>query len=166
MLRKYVTNQENTSNELRAALAVNDYATAERVAHSAKGVSGNIGASNLQAMAGEIEKMIHEKIASESIAAKIMPFEIAQNTMISALKTQLPPDPAAAALSAVDTSKATEILAKLRELLAENDSEADEIFEDNLDMMRAVLGVDIFSKVNGAMQQFDFKKALELLNQA
>jgi PAS domain S-box-containing protein len=164
MLRKYVTNQANTSNELREALAANDYATAERVAHSAKGVSGNIGASNLQAMAAEIEKMIHENVASESIVAKIAPFEIAQNAMITALDAQLPPDPAAIALSAVDTSKATEVLTKLRELLAENDSESDEVFEDNLDLMRTVLGTDIFSKVNGAMQQFDFKKALELLN--
>jgi two-component system sensor histidine kinase/response regulator len=134
------------------------------VAHSAKGVSGNIGASNLQAMAAEIEKMIHENVASESIVAKIAPFEIAQNAMITALDAQLPPDPAAIALSAVDTSKATEVLTKLRELLAENDSESDEVFEDNLDLMRTVLGTDIFSKVNGAMQQFDFKKALELLN--
>jgi two-component system sensor histidine kinase/response regulator len=164
MLRKYVTNQANTSNELRAALAANDYATAERVAHSAKGVSGNIGASNLQTMAAEIEKMIHENIAADSVIEKVTPFEIAQNAMIDALKSQLPIDPTTATLSTVDTSKATEVLAKLSQLLVENDSEADEVFEDNLDLIRTVLGMDIFSKMNSAMQQFNFKKALELLN--
>ena len=169
MLRKYGMNQENTSNELRAALAANDYATAERVVHSAKGVSGNIGASDLQAMAGEIEKMIHEKVAIESILIKITPFEIAQKAMLTALKAQLPPDPALVVLSTVDmsnvdTSKATEILANLRQLLTENDSEADDVFQDNLDVIRVTLGEDVFSKVNAVMQQFNFKKALEFLS--
>ncbi len=165
MLRKYVTNQANTSNELRAALAVNDYITAERVVHSAKGVSGNIGALNLQAIAAEIEKMIHKNVATDSIIVKIASFEIAQNTMINALKAQLPSDPTTDDLSTVDISKSNEVLGNLSKLLAENYSESNEVFEDNLDLIRTVLGADAFSKMNSAMQQFNFKKALELLNQ-
>jgi HPt (histidine-containing phosphotransfer) domain-containing protein len=164
MLRKYVTNQANTSIELRAALAENDYVTAERLAHSAKGVSGNIGASNLQVMAAEIEDMIHEKFNADSIIVKIMPFEIAQNTMINTLKLQLPPDPATTVSSTADMSKAPELLAKFKKLLEESDSEVDEVFDDNLDLIRIVLGADVFPKMNEAIQQFDFKKAIELLD--
>ncbi len=167
MLRKYVTNQANTSNELRAALAANNYEAAERVAHSAKSVSGNIGATHLQEMAADIERMIHEHATADHIIEKIAPFEIAQNALINALKSHLlPTNPVIASLSAADISKANEVLATLNKLLSENDSEADELFEDNLDLIRAVLRVDIFSKMNSAMQQFNFKKALELLNQA
>ncbi|MGB4497181.1 MAG: PAS domain S-box protein, partial [Methylococcaceae bacterium] len=164
MLRKYVTNQANTSNELRLALAENEYSTAERVAHSAKAVSGNIGASNLQIMAAEIEKMIHENADSESILLKITPFEIAQNAMINALKSQLSVDLPMANLSEIDTSKAQDVLINLRQLLAENDSEADEVFEENLELIRTVLEADVFANMNSAMQQFNFKNALDILN--
>ena len=164
MLRKYVTNQANTSNELRIALAENDYSTAERIAHSTKSVSGNIGASNLQAMAAEIEKIIRENASIDFILSKIAPFEIAQNAMIDELKSQLSVDLPIANLSEIDTSKAQDVLTNLRQLLSENDSEADEVFEDNLDLMRTVLGADVFTKMNNAMQQFDFKKALDILN--
>lgn len=166
MLRNYLKNQANTSNELRAALTANDYTTAERVAHSAKGVNGNIGATHLQTMATEIETMIRENAESDSIIEKITPFEIEQNVMIAELKACLPADAAELAAASIDTSKSAEVLQKFGQLLAENDSEADDIFEDNLDLIRATLGAETFSKMNSAMQQFNFKKALEILNQA
>jgi two-component system sensor histidine kinase/response regulator len=164
MLRKYVTNQANTSNQLREALATNDYETAERVAHSAKGVSGNIGASNLQAMAAEIEKMIHEKAANENMLAKIASFEITQTALIAQIKAFLPLNEPE--LDTSDKSKSAEILQKLGQLLAEHDSEADDVFEENLNLIRATLGTENFLKMNAAMQQFNFKKALEIFNQA
>jgi two-component system sensor histidine kinase/response regulator len=164
MLRKYVQNQSNTSNELRAALAANDYATAERIAHSTRGVSGNIGASNLQKMAGEIEKMIHENAECENIFAKILSLEIMQNAIIEAIKLQLPSESVIAILSSFDTSKAKEVLTNLSKLLAENDGDADQVFENNTDLIRAALGEDLFSKVSNSMQQFDFQKTLALLS--
>ena len=164
MLRKYVSNQANLSNELRTALAANDYSTAERIIHSAKSVSGNIGATNLETMAKTIEKMIHEKIDSDTILKRIAQFEIIQNDMIISIKSQLPLDPAIKYLSSVDTSKAAEIFTSLRQLLAENDSDADDLFEENMDVIHAMLGEDIFLKFNAAMQEFNFKKALALLN--
>ena len=84
--------------------------------------------------------------------------------MITSINSQLPPDPATAYLSFVDTSKSIEIFTKLRQLLAENDSDADDLFEENIDVIRVSLGEDIFSKLNAAMQEFNFKKALELLS--
>jgi PAS domain S-box-containing protein len=165
MLKKYVTNQLNTSNELRAALAKNDYETAERVAHSAKGVSGNIGASNLQAMAAEIEEMIHARLEIDNIFAKIFAFETAQNAMIESLNNSLPaeklkPD------TVLDKSKAAGVLTELHKLLSENDCEASDVLESNLDLLRLVLGAECFTKLDGAIKQFDFEKALELLNES
>ena len=166
MLRKYVTNQANTSNELRTALAINDYPAAERIIHSAKSVSGNIGATHLEAMAKSIEHMIHSQGECDTILHHISQFEVVQNAMITALKSQLPHDVAAAHLLSVDRSKATAILTQLRQLLAENDSEADDLFEENSDVIRVTLGEDVYSKLNTAMQAFNFKKALELLKHA
>ena len=55
MLCNYAPNQESMPAELRAALDANDYKAAERIAHTSQGVNGNIGATNLQVMAGELE---------------------------------------------------------------------------------------------------------------
>ncbi len=164
MLRNYVEHQESMPGYLYAALITNDYVTAERLAHSEKCASGNIGASNLQEIAGEIEEMIHENKEVGSILAKTELFETAQITLISALKLALPVDSEdALSLANIDTSKAFDILMQLTKLLENNDGTADTIFDENLDLLRAALGFDTFSKVNAAIQQFDFKKALEVL---
>ncbi|MFI3156418.1 MAG: response regulator [Methylococcaceae bacterium] len=164
MLRKYVSNQENTSSELRAALDAGDYAAAERIAHSAKGVSGNIGASGLQKMAGELEAMIKNGSVRELLEAEIAAFEKAQSAMIAALKVAVPPDKLPGVAEAPDTSTASEVLSRLGRFLANDDSEAADVLEENLDLLRLVLGIEAFSKVESAIKQFDFEKALQHLN--
>ena len=61
MLRKYIDNQGQAPAQIRQSLDADDYGTAERQAHTAKGVSGNIGATQLQGMAATLEKAIREK---------------------------------------------------------------------------------------------------------
>jgi len=53
---------------IRAALAIGDFASAERLAHSAKGLSGTIGALNLQVAARVLEKALHDgEIPSDTV---------------------------------------------------------------------------------------------------
>ncbi len=163
ILSKYVVNQENTSNELRTALDLADYETAERIAHSAKGVSGNIGASTLQKMAAQLEKMISGNESIDAIKAKIEPFEIAQTEMIQALKAFLPPDPDEKVVELIDKSRTVEVLKRLSELLADDDCDAPDVFDDNIDLLREVLGSESFLAIKYAIKQFDFGIALELL---
>jgi two-component system sensor histidine kinase/response regulator len=163
MLRKYMTSQQNTSVELRAALDADDQAKAERIAHSAKGVSGNIGASGLQQMAAEIEKMVKEGASRDAIEARIVPFEQAQSAMIMALKAAVPAEKTKNVSEAPDTSKAAEVLSRLSTLLAEDDSEAGDVLEEHLDLLRFVLGAEEFTKFDLAIKQFDFEKALGVL---
>jgi two-component system sensor histidine kinase/response regulator len=166
MLRNYVINQENTPAELRAALDAEDSATAERIAHTMKGVSGNIGASSLQEMANELENMIRNNAVSDAIEVRIVPFEKAHSAMITALKAAIPEKEAMNVGEVPDTSKSTEVLSRLSELLSGDDSEAGDVLEENIDLLRFVLGAEAFSKVNYAIKQFDFEAALQLLTQA
>ncbi len=48
LLRKYAAGQKNTIAEIGTALGSGDYDTAERLAHTLKAVSGNIGAEEVQ----------------------------------------------------------------------------------------------------------------------
>lgn len=164
MLRKYVINQENTPAELRAALDAADLVTAERIVHSAKAVSGNIGATLLKEMAGELEKMISEGAELDAIEVKIVLFKEMQFAMIEALKAAVPHQAHATVLP--DTAEAVKVLSLLQGLLANDDSEACDIWEENFDLLRFMLRPEIFPKVDKAIKQFDFEKALQLLEQA
>ena len=161
MLRSYATNQENTPSELREAIAAGDHATAERIAHSAKGVSGNIGATGLQEMAGELEGMIKEGAGREAIEAKLAVFGELQSLMIQALKASLPTEAAPNPAASVDTAKADEVMTKLKKMLAFDDSKSKDMFEENFDLLRVALGAEVFAKVDQAIRQFDFETALE-----
>ena len=57
MLRQFTTGEESQAvATIRARLAEGDRDTAERTAHSLKGVAGTLGATELQARAGELER--------------------------------------------------------------------------------------------------------------
>ena len=164
MLRKYIANQENTTTELRVALDAGDLATAERIAHSAKGVSGNIGASELQDMAGNIEKLIRDGAERNVIETAIIPFSDAQSAMIAALKAAVPPEESRTAISGtLDIAKATQVLGSVRSLLVENEYIVNDVVEENFDLLSLALGSEAFGKVDQAIKQFDFEKALDLL---
>ena len=60
LLCKFREGQENAVPEIRAALQSGDRETAGRLAHTVKGVSGNLGAESLYRAAAELEKAIKE----------------------------------------------------------------------------------------------------------
>jgi PAS domain S-box-containing protein len=60
LLCKFKEGQENAVEQIKAALQVGDPETAARLAHTVKGVSGNLGGDKLYQAAGELEKAIKE----------------------------------------------------------------------------------------------------------
>jgi two-component system sensor histidine kinase/response regulator len=60
LLCKFRNGQENAPQEIRAAFQSGDKETAGRLAHTVKGVSGNLGAEGLYHVAAELEKAIKE----------------------------------------------------------------------------------------------------------
>jgi len=60
LLCKFRAGQENAVTEIRAALQSGDRETAGRLAHTVKGVSGNLGAESLYSAAAQLEKAIKD----------------------------------------------------------------------------------------------------------
>jgi two-component system sensor histidine kinase/response regulator len=58
LLRLFVDGHRNAAGEIEISLGRGDEAVAERVAHSVKGVAGNIGAMRVRAAAGQVETAI------------------------------------------------------------------------------------------------------------
>jgi CheY-like chemotaxis protein len=95
MLKRYATGQREALHELRNALAAGDLQTAERIAHTAKAVSGNVGATVVQEKATQLELALRERAAGAHALAR--EFEALALPLMDALDAQLaaPAGPAA-----------------------------------------------------------------------
>jgi two-component system sensor histidine kinase/response regulator len=162
LLRHYVSNQEKIPQEIEVALDTGDIETAERLAHTAKNVNGNIGASELENLAGEIEHLLRENTSIEVIGPKIDHFKNKQQSLIADLR---------AAISTIkksepikDGEQSTEvIIEQLKDFLLDDDSAALTYFEENSALISRSFSIKVFSKIEIAIKQFDFEKALQLL---
>jgi HPt (histidine-containing phosphotransfer) domain-containing protein len=58
LLEKFRINEMHVISQIREALAANDPKTAERLAHTLKGIAGTLGAESLQSLSEQLEKNI------------------------------------------------------------------------------------------------------------
>jgi CheY-like chemotaxis protein len=95
MLRRYATGQKDVVREIRQALATGDNATAERLAHTTKAVSANVGATRVQERAAELEAALRQGThASSQLQALVLALESPMAALLDALNAQLPPESA------------------------------------------------------------------------
>ncbi|MCK9390710.1 MAG: Hpt domain-containing protein [Syntrophales bacterium] len=163
MLRKYIENQGEAPAQIRRSLDGGDYKTAERLAHTAKGVSGNIGATQLQELSATVEKAIREGLPREEIVRMHDAFAEAHGKLIAYLTAVFPAASIPEEAGKVDEAKAAEVCEKMTELLANDDSEAADYLTTESDALRSILGTDHFGPFDHAVKQYDFEKALELI---
>jgi two-component system sensor histidine kinase/response regulator len=84
LLCRFRESQENAAHEIRAALRSGDKDTAGRLAHTVKGVSGNLGAENLYLAAAELEKAI--KQGKENVRSSLAEFGSRLKTVMEGIK--------------------------------------------------------------------------------
>jgi two-component system, sensor histidine kinase and response regulator len=169
MLRKYIENQGQAPEQIRRSLDAGDYGTAERQAHTAKGVSGNIGAAELQELAAQVEKAIKNSENREAIEGLLVPFAEAHALLLAGLKESLPEQASAGKpggeVSPEDREKGVAACRELAGLLANDDSEAEDLLDQKSDLLQGVLGNDPFRSIEKALKDYDFEKALQLLRE-
>jgi PAS domain S-box-containing protein len=165
LLRKFAASQTHAVHEIRAALNVGDIALAERVAHTLKGVAGSIGATELERDASALENAIHANATREMIDTALLPASLRLDTLVAGLNEKLPAT-ATQELSQTDQAEHVGMVcAQLARLLAEQDFEAEEVFEQNRDVLAAALGTG-FAPLKSAIETLKFDQALIALNTA
>ncbi|MCU0869897.1 MAG: response regulator [Burkholderiales bacterium] len=170
VLERFRTGQTGVVDEIRAALSKADRATAERLAHTLKGLAGNIGATALADAAREVETALHDaQLDAED--ARLSGLQQALTAVIDALGTHAAaapdtlPVPAAPGAVAADGVRHTQLAAQLKEKLESSDADA----LDLLDALAAELGATrgpALARLRRCVEQFDFDAALEALPQA
>jgi PAS domain S-box-containing protein len=165
LLNRFIEGQSGFSDAFNGAMESNDHELATRLAHTLKGVAGNIGANDLMAQAEKLETAYinqENKDQIQSIAnqlAQTLGQIIASIQSIldisNKVNTQQPQ-------SDVDV-KAT--LEKLKRLLEDYDTEASDVIYDLESLPEMEAHKAIIKSLTKAIAAYDFDEALSKLNQ-
>jgi two-component system sensor histidine kinase/response regulator len=164
LLRRYIDSQKGVDGKIRECLAVGDNKTAERLAHTAKGVNGTIGASRLQELAAALEQSIREGRPQGDILPSLDSFAEALAGLLSALLEVLPAAPARNEKADAGETKTAGVRDRMMELLRDGDPEAKDYLEMEYGALKNILGSDRFGRFESLIRRYDFEGALELID--
>ena len=169
LLCKFMAGQAHAVQTTRTALAAGRRDEALRAMHTLKGTAGTIGATALAALAQRAEEAIAQKASPELVEPLLQPVEAACQALVAALQQALPADDMSGADASdglqIDASAALQLVAQLDALLADDDSDAIEVFKQSAPTLQALLG-PVYGQMKRALDSYDFVEALAALRQA
>jgi PAS domain S-box-containing protein len=169
MLRRFVVSQEGVSQRIEEALASKDLLLAERLAHTLKGVAGNLGASSIQHDAEELENALQRGTPMAQARAALERTAAALDALITALKAA----PGLVKLESpllqekwgeAEHAELERLVDKIRLLLAGDDPDAQTEWEAHARLLRA--NYPNGAAIEAAINDFDFEQALALMDEA
>jgi CheY-like chemotaxis protein len=168
LLTQFAAKQDDAAVQISVALEHGDRKLAERIAHTVKGVAGNLGIGLVFAAAEKLERAIHDAVAAEP--ALLEEFTLVLRRQVQAISQAMrnvtPDQPAdSKRFDNFDVRGASAAIARLRALLESGDTDAgdafpavEQILEDTLERSRLdVLGT--------AIREFDCEQALLRLDE-
>ncbi|MDP2795174.1 MAG: PAS domain S-box protein [Sulfurisoma sp.] len=165
LLRRYAVEHGGDVTKLRERLAAGDMEEARRLAHSLKGVSGNLGATQVQQRVAELEAAIRtgrDQAEWERLAGTV---EAELGALTGAILSLLGEEETAPVPAELDWAAVRQALTRLEPLLAASNMRANQVFGENSSQLKAALGslgVDLEQQI----EHFRYPEALEILKQA
>jgi len=171
LLRLFTEQQGPAIQQITAALAQGDALLAERLAHTLKGVAGNIGAKAVQTAAGLLEKAIREPQDTGALQSMQERVTAVLDPLVKQLKTALTPvttpiSPQAPPTTALDPIRTREAAARLTQLLSEFDPGAADFVEDNQQVLSPLFAVEPWAQFQQSVQNYAFGDAQSQLEEA
>jgi two-component system sensor histidine kinase/response regulator len=160
LLRQFMDKEAGAGINVSAALAAGDYSAAEHIAHTVRGVAGNVGFTELHDAAASLEKAIK---ARNGVNEAAMNFEDSLSRCSAALRKVLT---AQSAVSVAVSAASSDDLMKLKALLERSDGEAVDYLLEHRSTIRAAFGQNQYELFEKAVKEFDFEAALKQLRAA
>jgi len=166
MLGKFVKSQEHAVEAIRQALTDADPGRAERLAHTLKGLSASMGAEPLRHSLSAIEQAVHEGQDTATITRLLEPAAAQLQALVADLRATPGVMGESApvtevALTAAQQRELQAVVQTLRQLLEQDDSEAQALWDSHARELHAVLRQA--QQLEQAIQDFDFEQALSLM---
>jgi two-component system sensor histidine kinase/response regulator len=166
MLRQFAEKQPDVPVQIRKSLDAGDRGTAERLAHSMKSVSGNIGATGLQNIAAELERSIKQNDPPDRTDEVLVRFENTTGELIGLMSRTFFKEVESeerGSAQEIDPSMIRPILIKLADYLKESDTEAVNYLDDVKNDLKNVLPRAEYDKFKNHITSYDFDGALACL---
>ncbi|MBV9499688.1 MAG: response regulator [Acidobacteriaceae bacterium] len=162
LLSQFAKKQADAATQISAALDSRDPKLAERIAHTVKGVAGNLGITQVHALAEKLEKAISQ--ASNSVPALLEQFatvlRMEAAAIEEALRDSAPSEVIDMPAAPLNGQSAAVAIGHLKGLLEASDGEAQEAFHN---LQRAIAGTVEKPYLDGlgdSIKEFDFEGAL------
>jgi two-component system sensor histidine kinase/response regulator len=159
LLDKFAASQADCATRLRQALAAGEQESAEREAHSLKGLAGNLGALDLATQAAAIESAIKDARHDE-LDAQLGELERSLTALVAAIQALQP-----AVVSSADPQQLAPLCHQLQRLFEDDDPRAGKLFDEQAELLRNAFN-DEYGPLAAAVHGFDFERAQALLRQA
>jgi CheY-like chemotaxis protein len=167
LLGQFAAKQGDAATQISAAIGSGDLKLAERIAHTVKGVAGNIGIGEVQSVAQKLEKAIRE--GSNSVPPLLHEFAASLKTQVdaiaAALRKSAPVPPDKARPLPFNGEAASGAIARLKTLLLASDGGAEEAFRSLQDVVAGVIEKPQLDALNASISDFDFEAALVKLDE-
>jgi len=171
ILRQFVEQHGPAIDQVGDALAKGDHALAERLAHTLKGVAGNIGAAGVQSAAAALERVIRDRSNAGEVEGARQRVGVVLEPLAAGIRAALgaagadastPIHPAAPASPA----RSREAAAQLAALLSDSDPAAGEFIDAHRDALRPLFDAAGWSEFDALVQGYAFADAQSRLEHA
>jgi two-component system sensor histidine kinase/response regulator len=164
LLSQFVLQQADAATQITTALDDGDRTLAERIAHTVKGVAGNLGISDVQCAAQKVEKAIRE--SQDSIPALLDQFAITLRVHVNSISHGLRGSVASQpATMAFDRERAANAVRRLQSLLEANDGDSQEAFQVLHEAVVGVVDTRHLDDLSETINNFEFEQALVKLKE-
>jgi signal transduction histidine kinase/CheY-like chemotaxis protein len=167
LLGQFAAKQRDAAAQISTAVESGDLKLAERIAHTVKGVAGNLGIAEVQSVAQKLEKALREP--DGTVSAVLVDFASVIGTQVQAIEKGLR-DSASAGAETVQTlpfdgKAVAAAIARLRRLLEASDGDAEESFLSLQDAVTGVVEKPCLDGLSASISDFDFDAALVKLDE-
>jgi CheY-like chemotaxis protein len=162
-LERFRVGQMETCFALATMLTDPDYAGAERLMHTLRGLAGSLGATHVQKDAEAMETTLQQmrgKPPANSLPALFAALEQSLASALAQLEAYLPRK---ASASAEPAEPDADVLKTLVDLLHDFDGETPAFFEANQAQLGQIFGPDMLSQISNLIANFAFAEAAFLI---
>ena len=165
LLHRFATTEADAAERIASALAAPDRALAERLAHTIKGVAGNIGATAVQQAAADLEQAIKKSAPAADIDGARASLEECLASLIHGVRIALE-GADGDTTPAGDPEQMKVAVGQLSRYLAEADGAAINYFESAGPHLRPLFSAQGFQSFASLIENYAFSEAYEQLTAA
>jgi CheY-like chemotaxis protein len=166
LLGQFAVKQGDAAVQISTALESGDFKVAERIAHTVKGVAGNLGITEVQFVAQKLEKALRD--GEGTVSTVLVEFRSVMGTQVRAIAKALRESatvPETVRTASFDGEAAAAAIARLKRLLEASDGDAEESFRSLQNAVAGIVEKPYLDGLSALINDFDFDAALVKLDE-